>query len=111
MVLIRESTFPFSNRVSASAKKANRREEQFYLGLSLDAQIIYGMQLANPEQLQCALNTALQGSGVSQREIAKRTGLSRTTIAKVFAGSPVRNAHELAGRILKTIRVITQGSE
>jgi hypothetical protein len=84
----------------------NRWEEQFYLSLSLDAQIIYGMQSSNPEQLKCVLSAAVNGSGVSQREIAERTGLSRTTIAKIFAGSPVRSAHQLTGRVLKAVQAI-----
>jgi hypothetical protein len=60
--------------INCIGKEANRWEEQYYLGLSLDAQINYGMSPQNPERLQTALKDA--GSILSQREIAHRAGIS-----------------------------------
>lgn len=92
-------------------KEANRWEEQFYLGLDSDAQIIYGMPPSDPKQLKLTLRQALQNNDISEREIAKRTDLSRTTISKLLAGKSVRNAHELAGRVLQSIKVIIRERE
>jgi hypothetical protein len=70
-------------------KEANRWEEQYYLGLSLDAQIVYGMEPLDPKLVKLALQSALEESTLGQRELAKRADLSRTTVAELLAGKPI----------------------
>jgi hypothetical protein len=85
-------------------KEANRWEEQYYLGLNLDAQIVYGIAPPDPKQLRREFKLALAKCAIGQREIAKRTGLSRTTVAMLLAGKPVRNTDEIMHRVLTVLQ-------
>jgi hypothetical protein len=88
--------------INCIGKEANRWEEQYYLGLNLDAQIEYGMSPQDQEQLRKALRSIV--GTISYREIAKRAAISRTTLAKIFQGQPVRHANLLIRRMLNAIR-------
>ena len=78
---------------------------QFYFGLSVEAQVHYGMSPHALAQLKDAIKIA---GSVSLRQLAKRAGISRTTLSKMVAGKPVRNASLLLHKILNAIRAAQQ---
>src|SRR5262249_46977969 len=87
--------------INCIGKEANRWEEQWHLGLDLDAQINYGMLPNGPGQLQAALKGV--DRLLSDREIAKRAGVSRATLAKLLRGEPVRHAELIIRKVLGVI--------
>jgi hypothetical protein len=89
--------------VNFIGKEANRWEEQYHFGLDLDAQIEYGSAPGGRAQLR-----ELIGGGIgriSERELASRTGISRTTLSKLLRGEPVRRGPALVGRVLEEVRI------
>jgi transcriptional regulator with XRE-family HTH domain len=89
--------------VNCIGKEANRWEEQFYLGLNLDAQIDYGLTPRDMERLRSLLKTAVEEGCLGQREIARRVGISRTTLAKLVTGKSVRNDNDLIRRVSSVV--------
>jgi hypothetical protein len=89
-------------------KEANRWEEQYYLGLNSDAQIDYGMFPEASGQLQAAVKSVARL--ISQREIAKRAGISRTTLSKVLRGGRVRDAGLIIGKIIDVIAKVKESN-
>jgi hypothetical protein len=89
-------------------KEANRWEEQYYLGLNSDAQIDYGMFPEGSGQLATAVKSVARR--LSQREIAKRAGISRTTLLKLLQSKPVRNAELITRSVLAVIAEVKRGT-
>jgi hypothetical protein len=97
--------------VNFIGKETNRWEEQYYLGLDIDAQIEYGPAPGGTMRLRELIGA---GAGqLSERELASRTGISRTTMAKLLRGEPVRRGPALVGRVLEAVRmwVVDQRAE
>jgi hypothetical protein len=87
--------------INCIGKEANRWEEQYYLGLDIDAQIDYGMCPEGSGQFQSVVESVARL--ISQREIAKRAGISRATLSKLMKGKPVRNAELMIRSVLAVI--------
>jgi hypothetical protein len=90
--------------VNFIGKEANRWEEQYHLGLDLDAQIEYGPAPGGTTRLRELIGA---GAGqLSERELASRTGISRTTLSKLIRGKPVRRrGPTLVGKVLEAVRM------
>jgi hypothetical protein len=88
--------------INCIGKEANRWEEQYYLGLNIDAQTDYGMLPEGSGQLQAAVKSVARL--LSQRELAKSAGICRTTLSKLMQGKPVGHAEQIIGRVLTVIR-------
>jgi hypothetical protein len=89
--------------VNFIGKETNRWEEQYYLGLDLDAQIEYGPAPGGTSRLRELIGA---GAGqLSERELASRSGISRTTMSKLLRGNPVRRSSALVGRVLEAVRI------
>jgi hypothetical protein len=86
---------------TTSVRKRTDGRKQYYLGLNVDAEIDYGMFPEGSGQLQSAVKSVAQL--LSQREIAKRAGISRTTLSKRLQGKPVRNGELITRRVLAVI--------
>jgi hypothetical protein len=93
--------------INCIGKEANRWEEQWHLGLDLDAQINYGILPNGPGQLQAALKGV--DRLLSHREIAKRAGVSRATLAKLLSGKAVRHPERIVRRVLDVVRAAEGG--
>jgi hypothetical protein len=70
-------------------KEANEWEEQFYLGYDEDEQIDYGLGPKSKKDFLEALRSGIELVG--QREVARRSGVSRRTIARLMDGELVRS--------------------
>jgi hypothetical protein len=81
-------------------KEANRWEEQFYLGFDEEEQIEYGVAPEESTKALEALKINIQKAG--QREIARESGVSRRTIARVMRGKSVRKG--IVAKIVGAIR-------
>jgi transcriptional regulator with XRE-family HTH domain len=84
-------------------KEANRWEEQYYLGLNIDAQVDYGM-VPEWDELQTAVKNI--STTLSRRELADKAGISRTRLSKLWNGQPVRNAGVVIERVLNAVREV-----
>jgi transcriptional regulator with XRE-family HTH domain len=67
------------------------------------------MSPQDPAQLQTAIKRFAYT--LSQREIAKRAGISRTTLSKILQGKPVRHAGLVIGTVLNAIKDAEQEKE
>ncbi len=68
--------------IAQIGKEANRWEEQYYLGLEADAQIIYGM--AVEDQKRWAASILVECRSYSQRALALASGLSLRHVSRVL---------------------------
>jgi hypothetical protein len=82
-------------------KEANRWEEQFYLGFNEEEQIEYGVAPEESKKAFEALKTNIQKAG--QREIARESGISRRTIARLMQDKSVRK--NIVARIVGALRL------
>jgi DNA invertase Pin-like site-specific DNA recombinase len=81
-------------------KEANRWEEQFYLGFDEEEQIEYGVTPEESKKTSDTLRREINKAG--QREIARETGISRRTIARVMQGKSVRKG--IVATVMAAIR-------
>jgi transcriptional regulator with XRE-family HTH domain len=88
--------------IDCIGKEANQWEQQSHLGISADARVHYGISPQSFGQLQAALKKCT--GRLSQRDIAKRAGISRTTLSKIMRGKPVRSADQIIRIVLNAIR-------
>jgi hypothetical protein len=83
-------------------KEANHWEEQFFLGLSEDAQIEYGIAPENTDQFREVLRNAAAVHGM--RQISRVSGIVRNTLSRIIKSTIV-----LSGRLIeKLTRAITE---
>jgi hypothetical protein len=78
-------------------KEADRWEEQFYLGLDLDAQIEYGASAGDADRAWCDVVEACRKRGV--RAVARDAEVSHTHLRRLLGGRRVPT-----GPILKRLR-------
>jgi hypothetical protein len=86
-------------------KEANRWEEQEYLGRSEDAEITFGTPGNRNSELVHSIRELAKRMG--QRELADRLAWSRSRVAKVVRGDPVRisrNSLDRARHVLQDVR-------
>jgi transcriptional regulator with XRE-family HTH domain len=88
--------------VNCMGKEANKWEEQHYLGLDQNAEIDYGMSHSDLTQLQSVIERLTVS--LSQRELARRCGISRVTLSKLIRGKPVRDAAGIIQRVTAVIK-------
>ena len=81
-------------------KEANEWEEQFYLGYDEEEQIDYGLGPKSKNDFLEALRAGIESVG--QREVARRSGVSRRTIARLMEGESVRS--KVVARIVCAIK-------
>jgi hypothetical protein len=93
--------------INCIGKEASRWEEQWHLGLDLDAQIDYGMLPESLKQLHSGLKSAAKMP--SERELAKKAGVSRMTLSKLLRGEPIRKAGLVIRRVLNVVREAERG--
>jgi hypothetical protein len=87
-------------------KEADRWEEQYYLGLNLNAQIVYG---PNPEAAEASWNEVrrpCQSYGL--RKVAAAAGLSHTHVRRLLNGEGKRSQGMLA-RLRHAIEELEDG--
>lgn len=86
-------------------EEANRWEEQFHVGLDLDAQIEYGVEPGGAVQFLATLREAADAFG--HRTLAEKIGVTRTTLARLLAGENVRLSRAKADRVCALIKELT----
>jgi hypothetical protein len=81
-------------------KEANEWEEQFYLGYDEEEQIEYGLGPQDARSFVEALRTGIETMG--QREVARVSGVSRRTIARLMEGEPIRG--KIVAKIVRALK-------
>jgi hypothetical protein len=85
-------------------KEANEWEEQFYLGYDEDEQIDYGLGPKSKKDFLEALKAGIELTG--QREVARRSGVARRTIARLMEGHLPRA--KVVGKIMRVLNLSGQ---
>jgi hypothetical protein len=81
-------------------KEANEWEEQFYLGYDEEERIDYGLGPKSKKDFLDALRSGIELVG--QREVARRSGVSRRTIARLMEGHLPRG--KVVGKIMRALK-------
>jgi hypothetical protein len=92
--------------IQAIGKEANRWEEQFYLGINPEAQIIYGTAAADLSKYQADI--ASRAGGFSVREISREARVSIGTISTIRRGrgNPVEKTLRAIDRAVLTLSAV-----